>query len=139
MYLFALTRKRYVKFLSWIDPTNQDFNSKVVSTHLWNTPLNLYQQAVFRDSFHSCLRGIAERVCDIGVCCIFSWINLKASRPIPTCQVLHCINNCKAFRQPLGATAATALSAAFSDKGLRSVGCLATETSKRIYIWNIDI
>ncbi len=27
--------------------------SKVVSTHLWNTPLNLYQQAISRDSFHS--------------------------------------------------------------------------------------
>ena len=27
--------------------------SKVVSPHLWNTPLNLYQQAISRDSFHS--------------------------------------------------------------------------------------
>ena len=48
--------------------------SKVVSTHLWNTPLNLYQKAISRDFFHDWrCRGIAERVCDIGVC----WNNLR--------------------------------------------------------------
>ena len=71
-------RKRYVKFLSWIDPTNQDFNSKVVSTHLWNTPLNLYQQAVFRDSFHSCLRGLPNGCAISG--CVASFLG-SISRP----------------------------------------------------------
>ena len=36
----------------------QSVISKVVSTHLWNTALNLYQQAIFWDSFHNCLRGL---------------------------------------------------------------------------------
>ena len=40
-------------------------SSKVVSTHLWNTALNLYQQAEIRDSFHSSLGGL------VGVCCNF--------------------------------------------------------------------
>ncbi len=31
--------------------------SKVVSTHLWITPLNLYQQAIIRDSFHTWRTG----------------------------------------------------------------------------------
>ena len=42
--------------------------SKVVSTHLWNTPRarNLYQQAIIRDSFHNwrCERGIGDWVCE---------------------------------------------------------------------------
>ena len=41
--------------------------SKIVSTHLWNTPLNLYQQTISRDSFHSWPGGFPG-VCDIGVC-----------------------------------------------------------------------
>ena len=41
-------------------------------TELEHTPSNLYQQAKKKDSFHSWrCRGIAERVCDIGVCCNF--------------------------------------------------------------------
>ena len=31
--------------------------SKAVSTHLWNTPLNLDQRAISRDSFHSWRTG----------------------------------------------------------------------------------
>ena len=38
--------------------------SKVVSTHLWNTPLNVYQRE--RDSFHSELGGLPG-VCSLGV------------------------------------------------------------------------
>ena len=38
--------------------------SKVVSTHLWNTPLNVYQRE--RDSFHSELGGLPG-VCSTGV------------------------------------------------------------------------
>ena len=48
--------------------------SKVVNQHteLEHTPSNLYQQAKSRDSFHNWrCRGIAERVCYIGVCCNF--------------------------------------------------------------------
>ena len=42
-------------------------------TELEHTPKrSLYQQALIRDSFHNWrCRGIAERVCDIGVCCNF--------------------------------------------------------------------
>ncbi len=40
--------------------------SKVVSTHLWNTPLNLYSG----DSFHNWLGGLPG-VCALGVCCNF--------------------------------------------------------------------
>ena len=48
--------------------------SKVASTHRTGThpeqPLPL--PAISRESFHSWrCRGIAERVCDIGVCCNF--------------------------------------------------------------------
>ncbi len=34
-------------------------NSKVVSTHLWNTPLNLYQQAIIKGFLSLLARGIA--------------------------------------------------------------------------------
>ena len=40
--------------------------SKVVSTHLWNTPLNLYQPAISRASFHSWPGGLPG-VCSRGV------------------------------------------------------------------------
>ena len=48
--------------------TRQKGTILVVSTHLWNTPLNLYQPAISRDSFHNWrCRGIADWVCSIGV------------------------------------------------------------------------
>ena len=55
------------EFYSFLSTETMHY-SKVVSTHLWNTPLNLHQQAISRDSFHSgrC-GGIAERVCSTGV------------------------------------------------------------------------
>ena len=49
--------------------------SKVVSTHLWNTPLNLYQRAMSRDSFHSGRTGD----CRTGVLygCVVIFVDLK--------------------------------------------------------------
>ena len=40
-----------------------------VSTHLWNTPLNLYQQAMIRDSFHCWRTGDCPGACSWWVCC----------------------------------------------------------------------
>ena len=52
-----------------ITHTFQKQRSKVVSTHLWNTPLNLYQQAI-----KGILSTFTNRLCDglgcaPGVCC----------------------------------------------------------------------
>ena len=44
--------------------------SKVVSPHLWNTIINLYQQAIFEGiPFTVGPRGRRLSVCDIAVCC----------------------------------------------------------------------
>ena len=51
-----------------VEPLKQ--NSKVVSTHLWNTPLNLNQQAFSMDSFHSWRTGNCPG-CALWVCCNF--------------------------------------------------------------------
>ena len=62
------------------------FDSKVVSTHLWNTPLNFYQQAISRDSFHNWrCRGIAEGVRYRGVL-QFSWIDGGESQFTKWCK-----------------------------------------------------
>ena len=63
-YLFVLQKAHTLGTQMW-KPL-----SKVVSTHLWNTSLNLYQQAI-KDSFHNWLGGLPG-VCSWGVL-QFSW------------------------------------------------------------------
>ena len=68
---------------------NKSCLSEVVSTHLWNAPLNLYQKAIIRDSFHNWLRGLpGPGVRGLGVCCNFLGHNQQM------CQGLnsHCFH-----------------------------------------------
>ena len=61
---------KMIRQVAWI------YDSKVVSTHLWNTPLNLYQRAI-RDSFH-CWVGGLPGVCSRGVFVTFlEWLRIE--------------------------------------------------------------
>ena len=95
-------------FLPYFSGAQKFLTSKVVSTHLWNAPLNLYQQAISRDSFHTWRTGDCRvPVCDFrgvarndfldnffcppqfhqGLCdlMIFSPISRKPELELPAC------------------------------------------------------
>ena len=89
-FMWALDNPFLKGSLSWNMLQGNSFQnlSKVVSTHLSNTPLNLYQHAIkgFRDSFHNWLGGLPG-VCSGGVL-QFSWnfvMSLTLDFEIPRC------------------------------------------------------
>ena len=49
--------RKFIEHWRLGNPFEPNLISKVVSTHVWNTPLNLYQRAIFSDSFHSWRTG----------------------------------------------------------------------------------